>query len=519
MLRFLKINKKIILLTILVIAIIFSLYLINGIAINAKKTATSYVATGHFPTYPTLNLTGKTALQITQIRRGEYLAKAGDCIACHTNPKKINQPFAGGLPMQTPFGVIYTPNITPDNETGIGLWNDEQFLRAFREGISPEGHYYYPAFPYIYYNKVTVDDALAIKSYLDAIPAINQKNRSNCMMFPFNWRFLQLPWRMMFFYPERTGAYVENPNKSSDWNKGAYLVEGLGHCAMCHTPSYNLLTPEIPLGAPIKKYNLTGAVIEGYLAPNISKSNIGAIPSSELLQVFTQYHMIGGGKVQGPMYEAIHDSLQPLTTSDLLAMITYLKTVDSVIPRQPNISPSDLGKVIYNNYCSGCHNTGVGGAPRVGDKLKWETLERSGIEKLYTVAINGGGNMPAMGTCITCGNYEIRAAVDYMLSASKANEKQIIPVSSDIKSAEQLYQTSCASCHSNKKTKAPQLGDMKAWAPIEKQGFINTYQEIMTGKNNHPANAGCTNCSDKDILTALKYMLQKGSQDSQYLMW
>tara|TARA_R110000868_G_scaffold161121_2_gene391069 strand:- start:1220 stop:2524 length:1305 start_codon:yes stop_codon:yes gene_type:complete len=408
----------------------FSIYTINGIVVNTNLSLTSYVPGGHYPQYPALNLKGKTKEQVVEINRGEYLVKVGDCLACHTNVANGGKPYSGGLPMQTPFGSLYSPNITPDKETGIGGWSEKDFMRAVHDGVNPRGQFYYPAFPYIFFNKLKTEDVTAIKAYLDVVPAVNQQNRQNEMMFPFNWRFLQLAWRILFFYPERTGAYQDNAAESTQWNRGAYLVEGLGHCAMCHTPSYYLLNKNVSLGAPIRKYNYTGAVIEGYLAPNISKSNIGAVPDAQLLDVFRKYSMIGGNPVQGPMADAIHDSLIHLTTADLLAMITYLKTVDSEVVVQPKAESTKVGKVIYENYCSACHNAGIGGAPRISNDLGWEKLANSGLEKLYDVAIHGGGNMPAKGTCITCSDYQIRLAVDYMVSQSRKANKPVkyVPV-------------------------------------------------------------------------------------------
>src|SRR3990167_594836 len=220
----------------LLLAVIFAFvfYFINGIVRNTHLTMTSYVPTGHYPSYPVINTAGKTAEQIAEIKRGEYLVKAGDCLACHTKEAKGGKVFSGGLPMQTPFGNVYSPNITPDKETGIGNLSNEDFIRAMRDGVAPDGQYYYPAFPYIYFNKITTPDLLAMKAYLDLIPAVKQQNRDNEMMFPFNWRFLQLGWRILFFYPDRMGEFKPNAAKSSQWNRGAYLVEGLGHCAMCH---------------------------------------------------------------------------------------------------------------------------------------------------------------------------------------------------------------------------------------------------------------------------------------------
>lgn len=403
----------------LIVCSIYLVYLINGVVVNTHLTMTSYVPTGHYPEYPIIDYQGKTAAQVAEIKRGEYLVKAGDCIACHSNQVAGGKAYAGGLAMQTPFGNIYTPNITPDKETGIGNWTNENFITAMREGLTPDGQYYFPAFPYLYFNQMTVEDVLAIKAYLDLVPAVKQANRDNEMIFPFNWRFMQLGWRVLFFYPERTGPFKANPNQSADWNRGAYLVQGLGHCSMCHTPSYYLINQNVSMGAPMRRYDLTGAVIQGYLAPNITHSNLGAIPDKELLKVFTEYEMIGGNVVQGPMEEAIHNSLRHLTTEDLLAMITYLKSVKSELPENVTVTSTDVGKIIYNNYCSGCHNSGVGDAPKISNAAGWAVMANSGIDKLYSIAIHGGGNMPAKGTCISCSDYQIKLAVDYMIAESK----------------------------------------------------------------------------------------------------
>lgn len=408
-----------------IVAVTFLIYLINAIVYNTGLTMTSYVPTGHYPKYPALNLQDKSPQQMAEIKRGEYLVKAGDCLACHTDAAKGGKPYAGGLPMQTPFGNVYSPNITPDMETGIGKWSDQDFLRAMHEGVSPDGEFYFPAFPYLYFNKITTEDVLAIKAYLNVIPAVKHKNHATEMISPFNWRWLQWFWRVMFFYPERTGEYQHDAKQSAQWNRGAYLAQGLGHCSMCHTPSYYLLSQNVSLGAPMRKYDLTGAVIEGYLAPNISHSNIGAIPDNEMLKVFRKYSMIGGNTVQGPMAEAIHDSLNYLTDEDLLAIITYLKSVKSTVPVSRNVQSTDVGKVIYDNYCSGCHNTGVGGAPRISNADEWTTLANSGVRKLYNVAIHGGGNMPEKGTCITCSNYQIELAVDYIIAHSQKLKKAV----------------------------------------------------------------------------------------------
>jgi mono/diheme cytochrome c family protein len=164
------------------------------------------------------------------IAKGEYLARAGDCIACHT--AREGKIFAGGLPMKTPFGTLYTSNITPDLQTGIGMWTSDQFYQMMHNGRFPDGGLVYPAMPFASYTKVTREDSDAIYAYLRSIPPVKQINRPHDLKFPFSNRSLILGWRTLFF---KEGVYKPDPTKSADWNRGAYLVEGLGHCGMCHT--------------------------------------------------------------------------------------------------------------------------------------------------------------------------------------------------------------------------------------------------------------------------------------------
>ncbi len=164
------------------------------------------------------------------IAKGEYLARAGDCIACHT--AREGKIFAGGLPMETPFGTIYTSNITSDPQTGIGTWTSDQFFTTMHNGRFPDGGLLYPAMPFASYTKVTREDSDAIFAYLRSVPPVRQANRPHDLRFPYNNRSLIIGWRTLFF---REGEYKPDATKSADWNRGAYLVEGLGHCGMCHT--------------------------------------------------------------------------------------------------------------------------------------------------------------------------------------------------------------------------------------------------------------------------------------------
>lgn len=516
--------KKLTAIAVVLVSVLASIgvYTIVSINKNVSEMAAAANEKIHtFPAYPAVNTLGKDP---TIIKRGEYLAKAGDCIACHTNSPKKGTPFAGGLPMHTPFGTIYSPNITPDKETGIGNWTEAQFIKAMRKGISPSGHYYYPAFPYYYFNKVSLDDLKAIKLYLDSIPAVKQQNRNPEMIKPFNRRFLQLGWRVLFFQPNDTGPYQDDPKQSPLWNRGAYLVEGLGHCAMCHSPSYHIISESISLGAPIQKYNLSGAKIQGYLAPNISKANLNSISTDEIIRVFTEGRLIGGGKIEGPMLEAVNDSLKYLTHSDQLAIATYLKTVISQTPPKPK-SSGGPGAVVYEGYCAGCHATGSGGAPKFGDASGWDPIFKNKMDKIYSQAIHGNGGMPAKGTCISCTDTEIKQAVDYMVAAVKGGGVgSSVPRAPKAKpltlqDGKRIYDKNCSACHQTGFKGAPKLGDKKAWQPTIDAGFFETYQNVVSGRKGHPAVGGCATCTDAELKAAIKYMMQQDTTTKNYELW
>lgn len=510
---------------ILLAAVCYGGYVIMGIVHSIKVMESHYGETvTYFPTYPIVQAAGEDA---ALIKKGEYLVKAGDCIACHTNTGDKGKPFAGGLPMYTPFGTIYTPNITPDKETGIGNWSDAQFIKAMREGISPQGEYYFPAFPYLYFSNVTTEDLKAIKAYLNRIPAVSQPNRQNEMVGPFQWRFLQLGWRLLFFHPSATPGMKKEGGQAEPkpMSRGEYLVEGLAHCAMCHTPSYNLLSETLPLGAPIRKYNLTGAKVSGFLAPDISKNNLGNIPDEEILKVFLENKMIGGGKIQGPMLEANEDSFKQLEKSDLVAIVDYIKSVASELPPKP--SGGVAGQGTYEAYCSGCHSTGAGGAPKLGDSAAWEPRLQDGIDAVYTKAIQGFGGMPAKGACFSCSDDEIKQAVDYMVAAAKGGSgsagttMSTLPPPKPLTMADNknLYEKNCSVCHDNGFGGAPKLGDKTAWQPIIKQGFVKTYENVVTGRHGHPLQGGCAACTDGDIKAALKYIMQQGATNENFSLW
>lgn len=255
--------------------------------------------------------------------RGAYLVRAGGCIACHT-AKDGGEPFAGGLGLETPFGTFYSPNITPDADTGIGNWSDEDFVRALHEGVAPDGARYFPVFPYTSYTRMTREDALAIKAYLFSLDPVSKANREHDVGFPFSWRFLQRGWRMINF---DEGRFEPDASKDDAWNRGAYLVDALAHCGECHTPRnfmggldddmYLAGTPDGP---------------EGQLVPNITphESGIGDWSERDIVNLMQTAMLPDFDSVQGTMAEAVEDGLKFLTEEDLKAIATYIRSVPPI---------------------------------------------------------------------------------------------------------------------------------------------------------------------------------------------
>jgi len=259
--------------------------------------------------------------------RGEYLAKAADCIACHTVPGK-GEPFAGGLPFVLPFGTIYSSNITADPATGIGNWSDEQFVRAMHDGVRADGKRLYPAFPYTAYTALSRKDVLAIKAYLFSLPQVKQPNREPDLGFPFNQRWAMGLWNAAFFKSRRFEA---DPSQPPAWNQGKYLATALGHCAECHTPRNFAFALET-------SNNLAGETVQGWRAYNITsdaKNGIGGWSDAEIAAYLTTGHADGRGSASGPMGEAVEHSLQYLKAEDTAALVSYLRTVPAKAGKEP----------------------------------------------------------------------------------------------------------------------------------------------------------------------------------------
>lgn len=257
--------------------------------------------------------------QAALVKKGEYLAHIGDCVACHT--VRGGQPFAGGLPMSTPFGTMYTPNITPDKRFGIGQWSADDFYQAMHSGRAKDGSLLYPGFPFTSYTKVTRADSDAIFAYLRSVAPVSVASRPHELKFPFNNRNLLIGWRTLFF---KEGEFKPDPTKSVEWNRGAYLVDGLGHCSMCHT-SINMM------GAPVSSSAFAGGLIpmQNWYAPSLTNDTefgLGDWHAQDLADLL-QTGVSQRGAVFGPMADVVHNSLQYMSDDDTRAMSVYLKSI------------------------------------------------------------------------------------------------------------------------------------------------------------------------------------------------
>jgi len=331
--------------------------------------------------------------QAALIKRGEYLARAGDCIACHT--ARGGKPFAGGLAMVTPFGTLYTPNVTPDDQYGIGKWTSDDFWRTMHAGRGRDGSFLYPAMPFASYTKVTRADSDAIFAYMKSVSPVAQPSRPHELRFPFNQRPILLGWRTLFF---REGEYKPDPTKSVEWNRGAYLVEGLGHCSMCHT-SINAL------GGSNQAAAFAGGLIplQNWYAPSLTsskESGLGDWPLHDVADLLNT-GVSNRGAVFGPMAEVVHNSLQYMSGDDIKAMSVYLKDIPQKdeAPESLQLETSakfgaDLlmqGKKIYQDQCAKCHaENGLGMPPHFPPLANNQSIQMQSAVNPIRMVLNGG---------------------------------------------------------------------------------------------------------------------------------
>ena len=310
--------------------------------------------------------------------RGEYLTAAGNCVSCHTSEK--GRPFSGGLAFETSFGTIYSTNITPDKETGIGRWSLEEFTVAMRQGERPNGEHLYPVFPYTSFTGVSDEDIAAIYAYLKTLDPVRSLPPQNDLDFPYNQRWALGVWKFLFLEDRR---FEPQPAQSAQWNRGAYLVETLGHCGECHTPR-NFL------GATDADLAMTGATymdrVEGKLsawsAPNLTDASSGlALWSNEDIAGYLKLGFSHRAGVFGPMNNVVVNSTRHLSEDDVSAITVYLKSLPANA-RESGAPASDevlrAGSIQYDIHCGTCHlPTGEGsaetGPPLVGSPVVLDT--------------------------------------------------------------------------------------------------------------------------------------------------
>ncbi|MFQ6372651.1 c-type cytochrome [Shewanella sp. YIC-542] len=299
------------------------------------------------------------------IAKGKMLAAAGYCSTCHTAPG--GQEYAGNYQMHTDFGTIYSSNITPDPETGIGNWSEAAFIRAMRTGVSRDGHHLLPAFPFEHFNKMTDDDIKAIYAYImTSVPAVQQQKQENGIPFPLNIRFLQAGWKMLF---ADGSDFSEQADKSAQWNRGAYLAQGIAHCGACHTPRN-------ALGGEQYDKMYQGAAIDGWIAPSLTTSSTSPLPWRQ--QDFYEYLRTGNspfhGSAAGPMAPVVHHGLAALSDDDIKALSVYFADLAGNHTEDPATNPKlqaaidaqhpmpdariNKGARLYASACAACHFSG-----------------------------------------------------------------------------------------------------------------------------------------------------------------
>ena len=341
---------------------------------------------------------------VAQLRRGQYLVAAGDCMSCHL--REGGEPLAGGLGLKTPFGVIYSPNITSDPETGIGDWTNDQFYRVMHDGIDDEGKNLYPAFPYPWFRLISHEDNDAILAFLKTTPAVKYTPPKNKLIFPLSIRSMVKGWNFLFL---KSQDFQTDASQSPEWNRGAYLLNGPGHCGGCHTPKN-------ALGADRSKVEFHGATLENWVAPDLTRNDRTGLGGwntddvSEYLRTGRNAHAGAGGA----MADVITYSTSLMSDADRHAMAVYLKSQaarPSVAHAQPDPGAMRRGAAIYSDACASCHlDDGVGQPryfPPLGHDAMLQQADRIGLEHLILAGARPGLN-PAGADQASRGKYDDR---------------------------------------------------------------------------------------------------------------
>jgi mono/diheme cytochrome c family protein len=371
------------------------------------------------------------------VERGAYLAKAADCMACHTT--QGGKPYAGGLGFKLPFGTLYSTNITPDKDTGIGDYSDQDFLNAVHRGVRRDGARLYPAMPFVSYTYMTDADALAIKAYLFSLPPVHAAAPDNTLAFPFNQRCAMNFWSAVFNSDTR---FEPDTAQSPEWNRGAYLAEALAHCGECHTPRNVAFALD-------NRRKFAGAVTAGWRAFNISSdkaTGIGSWRDDDLISYLSIGHAAGHGTAAGPMGEAVDRSFSQLTPEDVRAVVAYLRTVpptaspDLPAPLAPPApashkqggTPDPRGKMVFEGACVSCHGwTGESSiSPFATLTGAWAVNDPSAIN-VVQIVISGTSrhtpedaiSMPAFGNAYS--DDEIAAVANYVTARFGSKPSQV----------------------------------------------------------------------------------------------
>lgn len=369
------------------------------------------------------------------IERGAYLARAGNCAGCHTT--RGGAAYAGGRGIETPFGTIYAPNLTPDAEHGLGGWSASQFWRAMHHGRSRDGRLLYPAFPYPNYTQLTREDSDAIYAFLLSLAPVAQPNRAHELRFPYDTQAALALWRTLYFRP---GEHEAEPGKSAQWNRGSYLVRGLGHCVACHA-NRNLL------GATSESVELSGGLIpmQNWYAPSLAsreEASVADWPLEDVVELLRS-GTTQRGAAMGPMAEVVFRSTQYLSDEDLAAMAVFLKDLPQVEPpkRDPpeiDVSVLSRGKRIYDDACASCHGDqgqGARGAypPLAGNRGVTTISPVNTVQAIvlggYSPATRGNPRpygMPPFGP--QYGDADIAAVATYVRNAWGNQAPQVLPL-------------------------------------------------------------------------------------------
>jgi mono/diheme cytochrome c family protein len=354
------------------------------------------------------------------IARGKALVDAADCASCHTaDPAK---PLAGGKRIDTPFGGIFSPNLTPDRDTGLGAWTDDEFYRALHDGIARNGARYYPAFPYPNFTRMTRDDVLAIRAYLATLAPVRNTPPPPQLRFPLNYRVVMRGWNWLFFRP---GTFEKNPQKSDEWNRGAYLVEGAAHCGACHTPK-NMF------GADKRGQTYGGGLVDGWFAPRLDGAERSGLKSWSVEDIaeYLQSGRNGRSHAGKLMAEVVVNSTSKMSEADVRATAVYLKDLPAGMAEPAVTRPTQAqmtdGARVYQ-ACAACHETDGSGSPRIYPPLPGNAnLQSTDPSSTLRIILDGAltvttprapntGSMPAYSRKLT--DQEIADVATYIRNA------------------------------------------------------------------------------------------------------